>query len=248
MPATRRENRVQIQGPLTKYAGGFAAELSRLGFTPASRVNQFYLLAHFSRWLEAESLSVGDLTVSHVDVFLAQRKATHAALFTRRALQPLLGWLAESCVITAEVAAGPLPPEDPAVLVRFERYLRLERRIGARTTKAYVVRVRRFLTGYCPPDELSSLGAAEVTRALLDEGVGALGKLQGCGWRTSIGAAAKSLFAARATNTSASRCRLKLERRLRTTSSTPAAPMRACGRCSAGSVLPTAGCRPRESG
>ncbi len=172
MPATRRENRVQIQGPLTKYAGGFAAELSRLGFTPASKVNQFYLLAHFSRWLEAEGLSVGDLTVSHVDVFLARRKATHAALFTRRALQPLLGWLAESCVITAEVAAGPLPPEDPAVLVRFERYLRLERRIGARTTKAYVVRVRRFLTGYCPPDELSSLGAAEVTRALLDEGVG----------------------------------------------------------------------------
>lgn len=83
-----------------------------------------------------------------------------------------MGWLAESGAIRAEVARGPLPPEDPAVLVRFERYLLMERRIGAPTTSAYVVRVRRFLRNYCAPEGLAGLGGAEITRALLDEGVG----------------------------------------------------------------------------
>jgi integrase/recombinase XerD len=172
MAATRQANWVRIHGPLTEHAGGFEAELSRLGFTAASIVNQFYLLAHLSRWLEAEGIRLGDLTVLQVDAFLAQRKATHTALFTRKALQPLLGWLAGSGIIKAEAAAPPLPPEGPTVLVQFERYLLTERRIGVATTEAYVVRVRRFLTGYCPSGGLTSLSGAEVIRALLDEGVG----------------------------------------------------------------------------
>ncbi|MET3952477.1 hypothetical protein [Arthrobacter sp. UYEF36] len=93
-------------------------------------------------------------------------------MFTRKALRPLLGWLAESGVITAEAACQPRRPEDPAVLVRFERYLPTERRIGAPTTSAYVVRVRRFLETYCPPEGFAELSGADVIRALLDEGVG----------------------------------------------------------------------------
>lgn len=172
MTASTRAGRVQIHGPLQNHAEGFEAELLRLGFTPAARVNQFYLLAHLSRWIEAEGMRLGDLTVLQVDAFLAERKATHSALFTRKALRPLLGWLAESGVITAEAASPPRSPEDPAVLVRFERYLLTERHIGARTTEAYVVRVRRFLETYRPPDGFASLSGADVTRALLDEGVG----------------------------------------------------------------------------
>lgn len=172
MTPTRQTNRVQIHGPLHDDAEGFEAELVRLGFTPTSRMSQFYLLAHFSRWLEAEGTSLGDLTMLQVEEFLIERKATYTALFTLRALRPLLGWLAESGAISADVARGPRPPEDAAVLVRFERYLLMERRIGAPTTSAYVVRVRRFLQTYCPPEGLTGLGGAEITRALLDEGVG----------------------------------------------------------------------------
>lgn len=171
MTATRQAGRVRIHGPLTEHAEGFEAELLRLGFTSASRVNQFYLLAHLSHWLEAEGIRPVDLTALHIDSFLLQRKATHTALFTRKALQPLLGWLAATEVIDA-AATQPLSPEGPEVLVRFQRFLLAERRIGERTTEAYVVRVRRFLTGYCPPDGLTGLSGAEVTRALLDEGVG----------------------------------------------------------------------------
>lgn len=173
MTSTRQLNRVQIHGPLHDHAEGFETELVRLGFTPLSRRGQFYLMAHFSRWLEAEGTSLGDLTMLQVDEFLAERKATYTALFTRKALHPLLGWLAESGAISAEVARGPLSPEDPAVLVRFERYLLMERRIGAPTTSACVVRVRRFLRAYCPPEGLAELDGAEYARALLDEGGGA---------------------------------------------------------------------------
>ena len=172
MSPTRQGNRVQIHGPLHDHAEGFEGELVRLGFTPLSRRGQFYLLAHFSRWLEAEGTSLSDLTMLQVDDFLIERKATYTALFTRRALRPLLGWLAESGAISADVARGPVPPEDSAVLVRFERYLLMERHIGARTTSAYVVRVRRFLRNYCPTEGISGVGGAEITRALLDEGVG----------------------------------------------------------------------------
>lgn len=171
MAPTRRADQIQIHGPLKEHAAGFEAELSRLGFAPASRVNQFHLLEHLSCWLAAEEIRLADLTAPQIDAFLTDRKATHTALFTRNALRPLLGWLAESGAINPE-ATRPLPPEEPSVLVRFKRYLLTERHIGAPTTEAYVVRVRRFLETYRSPDGFASLSGADVTRALLDEGVG----------------------------------------------------------------------------
>ncbi|WP_130178294.1 tyrosine-type recombinase/integrase [Cryobacterium sp. SO1] len=172
MAVTGAAARVQVQGQLVEHREGFEVELRRLGFTPVSIVNQFYLLAHFSHWLQDEGIVLADLSVGQVDAFLVERKATHTALFTRRALRTLLRWLALSGSIPAEAAEAAALPEDPVVLVRFERYLLRERRIGARTTSAYVVRIRRFLAAYVPPDGFTALGGAEVTRALLDEGVG----------------------------------------------------------------------------
>ena len=52
------------------------------------------------------------------------------------------------------------------------QYLLRERRLQAGTAAAHVARVRRFLDGYTPSDGLVGLTAAEVTRALLDEGRG----------------------------------------------------------------------------
>jgi len=160
---------VNIRGPLVGYVAGFEAELSRLGFTSASVVNQLRLVAHLSRWLEGQRLEATDLTVELVETFVGERRATYTGLVSRRALRPLLNWLAASGVIAAEVASPPLP-EDPPVLARFERNLMGERRLQAGTTAAHVARVRRFLDGYTPPGGLVELTAAEVTRALLHEG------------------------------------------------------------------------------
>jgi len=134
-------------------------------------VGQVRLVAHLSRWLEAQRLDVTDLTVGLVEAFVGERRAAYTAFVTRRALRPLLNWLAASGVIAAEVASPP-PPDDPSVLARFEQYLLHERRLQAGTTAAHVARVRRFLGDYTPPGGLAELTAAEVTRALLDEGEG----------------------------------------------------------------------------
>jgi integrase/recombinase XerD len=171
MAPARRADQSHIHGPLEGYAAGFEAELTRRGYAPAPIVNQLHLVAHLSRWLEAEEIQLADLKAAQVDEFLTVRKATHTILFTRRALRPLLGWLAASGAITSDAAVGHLP-EDPAVLVLFAQYLLTERLIGGPTTLAYTVRVRRFLNTYCPDGAIADLNGADVTRALLDEGVG----------------------------------------------------------------------------
>lgn len=163
--------RVHVWGPLAEYVEGFEAELGRLGFASASVVNQLRLVAHLSRWLDAQGLGVEGLTVARVEAFTRERRASYTALFSRRALRPLLGWLAASGLIGAEVAS-PSRTDDPAVLGRFEEYLLSERRLQPGTTAAQVARVRRFLNGSASSGGLSALSAADVTRALLDEGQG----------------------------------------------------------------------------
>lgn len=161
--------RVRIYGPLEGHVEGFEAELARRGFTPASVVNQLRLMAHLSRWLDAESIGVGDLSAQRVEAFTQQRRATYTGLFSRKALRPLLGWLAAEGLIPTSAA---LPPAvvDPPVIARFEEYLRAERRLAAGTVAAHVVRVRRFVIGYVPEGGMGELTGADVTRALLDEG------------------------------------------------------------------------------
>lgn len=167
---TTSRTRVHVHGPLDAHAERFAAELRRLGFAPTSARGQLYLMAHLSRWFDDQGLGVGDLTVELVEAFLGERRRAYSALYTRRALQPLLDWLAASGAIRVEATSPPEQPEDPVVLVRYEKYLQLERRLQPRTTAAHVDRVRRFLDGFTPPEGLEALSAADVTRALLDEG------------------------------------------------------------------------------
>ena len=162
--------RVRIWGPLEGFACRFDAELAGRGFAGKSRANQLWLLAHLSRWLDAEGVAPGELTVDQVEAFLDERRRTHTGLFSRKALGPLLGWLAvEGAVL--EAAAGPPALGVPPVLSGFEEYLRAERRLAASTIAAQMARARRFVLGYVPAGGVGELTAADVTRALLDEGV-----------------------------------------------------------------------------
>lgn len=147
MSAVRSVRRVDVYGPLAGYAEGFEAELQRLGFTPLARVNQLLLMAHLSRWLQAERVGVDELSVERVESFLRERRASVAVLFTRKALQPLLDWFAASGLIS-DAVARPALRRDPLVLDRFEEYLLVERRLQTGTAAAHVARVRRFLAGY----------------------------------------------------------------------------------------------------
>ncbi len=159
---------VVLSGPLAAYGPGFAAELGRRGFMPLSVEHQVRLLAHLSRWMHAHGLGVGQLIEARVDEFLTERRATYTALYSRRALRLLLGYLSGLGVLPVE--EKPPSTSTELAVAGFERYLLAERGLLPKTTAAQVARVRRFLADYCPAEGVEQLTTAHVTRALLDEG------------------------------------------------------------------------------
>jgi integrase/recombinase XerD len=68
-------SRVRVAGPLAPFAAGFAEELARLGYTPLSASNQMRVLAHASRWLQAQGLEAGEFTPERAGVLLRARRA-----------------------------------------------------------------------------------------------------------------------------------------------------------------------------
>ena len=104
---------VLVAGPLEDIAHLFEDELVRRGFTRKSLMNQLRLLAHLSRWMRAQRIDVGELTAGQVEAFLAERRHTHTGLFSRKALGPMLEWLAGEGVIPAAAAGAPGRRFDP---------------------------------------------------------------------------------------------------------------------------------------
>jgi hypothetical protein len=54
MMAKTKPSWPEVTGPLAEYAGGFRTELARLGYTPLTAAAQLRLMAHLSRWLDAD--------------------------------------------------------------------------------------------------------------------------------------------------------------------------------------------------
>lgn len=160
---------VRARGPLEGLVGRFDAALAGQGFSAKSRVNQMRLLMHLSRWFEVHAVAPGRLTAWQVEEFLAERRRTHTGLFSRKALGPVLVWLAEQGVLPVDAAVRPVVV-DPPELAGFEEYLRSERRLAISTIAASMARARRFWADYVPARGVRELTAAVVTRALLDEG------------------------------------------------------------------------------
>ena len=64
-----------VRGPLEPYATGFVEELFRQGYSRSGVDQHVCFIAHLDRWLNAEGLTLGDLTGSVVERYLAQRRA-----------------------------------------------------------------------------------------------------------------------------------------------------------------------------
>ncbi len=158
---------VRVRGPLQAYVEGFWAELLRQGYTPLSAGNLLLVTAHLGRWLEAEGLALGDFTEDHAAAFLRHRCRqgyTHSR--TRRALEPLLGYLRGIGVVPT-----PPPVVDDSPVGRFVReyaaYLRRERGLAASTIRARADFARRFVLRERPRLDWAQLSAAEVTGFVL---------------------------------------------------------------------------------
>jgi len=134
-----------VRGPLEPVAAGFAAELSRQGYTLLSARGQLWLVAHLSRWLAEHGLGITDLTAQVVEAFLAARKALgYRAFRTEKALVPLLGYLRGLGLLMPASPAGPSTPAE-VLLDRFGDYLLVERGLRPEVVRGYRDLVRPFV-------------------------------------------------------------------------------------------------------
>jgi integrase/recombinase XerD len=155
-----------VTGPLAEYAGGFRAELARLGYTPLTAAGQLRLVAHLSRWLAGEGLDAPALTVPVVERYFAgRRSAGYANERTAAALGPLLGYLRGLGAAPPAVAASPATATGQ-LLARYASYLAIERGLAPATVALNVRLVRPFLLqraqGRDGCLDLEQLTAAEV--------------------------------------------------------------------------------------
>src|SRR5665647_852809 len=101
----------RIVGPLESYAPGFAAELSRQGYTVSGASQHLSFIAHLSRWMLACGRDVSALTPEIVDEYLAVRRgAGYVNYRSVKAMRPLLDYLEPLGVLPqpAPVTLGPV--------------------------------------------------------------------------------------------------------------------------------------------
>jgi integrase/recombinase XerD len=158
---SRTASRVRVAGPLAPFAAGFGQELGRLGYTPLSAANQVRVLAHASRWLQAQGLGAGEFTPERVGLFLqARRAAGYTCWLSERGLAPLLGYLRSAGVVPGPARAA-RPGAAELLLERYRAYLVAERGLAASTVGYYLAEARLFLAAAGP--DLDGLVAAAVT-------------------------------------------------------------------------------------
>ena len=147
MTAMTRPSWARVDGPLAPYAGGFRAELERLGYTPLTAAAHVRLMAHLSRWLAREGAEAPGLTPAMVEAYFAERRAAgYAGHVTGRALRPLLGYLRRLGVVLPAAAALAADAEE-RLLGRYREYLLAERGLSRTTVDLNVRMVRPFLAG-----------------------------------------------------------------------------------------------------
>jgi integrase/recombinase XerD len=161
---------VRIDGPLSTYLNGFSEELTGRGYTAVSAARHLRLMAHLSRWLDAEGLVAEDLTPVRVKEFLGARRA---AGFTYRlsghALVPLIDHLTALGVVSPVPAA--VPTTCDVLIGDYRRHLVADRGLAPSTVAIYTKVARDVLGHWGLPEggELADVTAAEVCSLTLAE-------------------------------------------------------------------------------
>jgi site-specific recombinase XerC len=134
-------------------------------------VFQLQLMAHLSRWLAGERLDASDLAPLVVERFIAARRGAGYALHrSPRALVPLLGYL-RSMEVTPPAPEVEADGAVEQLLVRYRRYLMVERGLAEVTVAYYVKLVRPFLTAHASARgvDLEGLDTGDVSAFVLAE-------------------------------------------------------------------------------
>ena len=166
MSGTRRR-----PGRLGPFVDGYRVWLLEAGYTPQTVRAMLKDLGSLGRWMDAESVEVGALTVAAIESFLGGlRAAGRQRVPTVRALRSMQSYLRLAGVMVGE---EPLLLSPVEVLVgEYREWLISDRGLAAMTVLRYETLARRFLTSrVTPADELgvSGLDGAVVSRFLLGE-------------------------------------------------------------------------------
>src|SRR4051794_6546825 len=162
--------RVRVTGPLAGYVDGFRDELAAQGYTVQVRDRQLRMLAHVSRWMAGQGLSVAELTPDLLVDFLDERRREgyHHGL-SRRAVMPLMEHVRALAAAPCPSAAAPAGVLDP-VMADFRRYLLGERALTPVVADKYMRLARAFLTATVQAGApVGDLSAAVVTGYVVRE-------------------------------------------------------------------------------
>lgn len=157
-------SRVRFTGPLSDCAAALVEELARLGYTTTSATNVMQLAAHLSRWLGSEGIDLGEVSGGVIDRFLAVRRATYAHHYSGQALRPVLAYLRREGVVPAVQAASAASSPVELLLVRYRRYLVVDRGLTGPVADAYTHWVTPFVRDVAgtEPAAIGNLAAVDV--------------------------------------------------------------------------------------
>jgi site-specific recombinase XerD len=162
--------RARVIGPLARFADGYRAHLAEQGYSLSGARDQFDLLVHASRWLEAEGLDLASLTSPAMlkRHSIWRREQGYGRGHAPMSLRGLVGYLDGLGVLARD--EGPVSPVDE-LLDAFGRYLLQERGLAAVTVRSYEGVARRFLGERSEPlaDDLACLSGAAVNAFVLRE-------------------------------------------------------------------------------
>jgi integrase/recombinase XerD len=163
-------DRVRISGPLAKFAGGFHAHLVEQGYSFWGAQEQLYLLAHVSRWMDAEGVELAALrSTATVQRYIGwRRRQGYRSSVSPLSLRRLLGYLdGIGVLLLKEVTRSPVD----RLLEEFRGYLLEERGMAAGSVRLYEGIARVFLSERSEPleDALARLSGAEINVFVLRE-------------------------------------------------------------------------------
>ena len=143
----------------------FESELLQQGYKPSTVLRKKRLFADLNDWLQAQGLSVGDLSYQLADRFLSDRRsAGYVRHKTLETLRPILDHLHR--LKLAHPLEAPVP-EDPTSLIldRYRCFLTAERSLVTVTAVRYIDCLRPFLVRRISADglDLGNLTPADVT-------------------------------------------------------------------------------------
>jgi site-specific recombinase XerD len=158
---------VRFAGPLAVHSEALRSALLARGYAPLSATNLLRLAAHLSRWLEAHSLCLEQVSPERIAEFLAARRAEgYSSFFTPRALAPILRYLEQVGLVSLSAAAVTPSGAADRLLYSYTQYLQRERCLTPGCVRSYSGVAREFLC-QCFGDgqaiDIAALKAHEVT-------------------------------------------------------------------------------------